>query len=94
MIEVILKLLAGIISDRLSRKLEDTGFFMRSQAGFRKGQETMVQVIALRECLLRRSEQGLKTWVAFLDLRKAYDLVAHEALFFKLRHAGIHGKCL
>lgn len=93
LIEVILKILANILSERLSCKLEESGFFVPSQSGFRKKHEAMASVIALRECILRRTEQSLETYVAFLDLRKAYDWVPHEGLFFKLTRAGIHGRC-
>ena len=38
--------------------------------------------------------EGKATYLAFLDFRKAYDTVPHEALFAKLRHCGIRGSAL
>ncbi|KAH9296514.1 hypothetical protein KI387_040102, partial [Taxus chinensis] len=34
------------------------------------------------------------TYVAFIDFKKAYDMVPHEALFRKLRATGVEGKAL
>ena len=44
-------------------------------------------------CQLRRGE-GKKTWLVFLDLRKAYDNVWREGLWEKMDRYGIGGKFL
>ncbi|OLY84982.1 hypothetical protein AYI68_g842, partial [Smittium mucronatum] len=37
---------------------------------------------------------GLKTWIGFIDFSKAYDMVPHMALIFKLKNIGFGGKIL
>ena len=43
----------------------------REQAGFRKGRSTVDQVFILTEIIINR--RPAKTYVAFLDVAKAYD---------------------
>ena len=42
---------------------------------------------------IRRS-QGKKTWMAFLDFRKAFPIVWREGLLEKMKYYGIEGKFL
>ena len=42
---------------------------------------------------IRRS-QGKKTWMAFLDFRKAFRIVWREGLLEKMKYYGIEGKIL
>ena len=91
---VVLKVLMSILMMRLSSQLEAKGLLRKEQAGFRSHEEVISQVIALYEICLRRRQIGCKTWVAFIDFRKAYDTVPHAALFAKLSHVGVRGKAL
>ena len=54
------------------------------QAGFRSREEAVAQSTALYEVLRRREIVGDTTFVTFIDLKKAYDTVPHEALFAML----------
>eukprot|EP01018_Ginkgo_biloba_P030512 Gb_21409 [translate_table: standard] len=81
--------------NRIDSELEERKFFTKSQAGFRKGEECVAQVVALKEIILRRNIKWQKaTYVAFINFKKAYDMVPHEALMKKLRAAGVAGKAL
>eukprot|EP01018_Ginkgo_biloba_P014117 Gb_03256 [translate_table: standard] len=65
------------------------------KAAFRKGQECVAQVVARKEIILRRNIKWWKaTYVAFIDFKKAYDMVPHEVLMKKLRVARVAGKAL
>ena len=46
------------------------------------------------EAIQRRREQGLLTFLMFVDLSKAYDVVPHEAMFAKLHQIGVRGRML
>ena len=75
------------------------------EAGFRPEQECVCQVGALIEILQRwtlpmREAKGGKilegdewrSYVCFVDFKKAYDMVPHEAMLYKLRAYGISGR--
>lgn len=94
LISVCLKLLCRVIAKRLAESLERAGILMPEQAGFRSREEAVAQATTLYEILGRRKAFGLKSWVCFLDLKKAYDTVPHEALFEKLRVYGVTGRIL
>lgn len=81
-----LKILCRIVAKRLSGRLEELGALVEEQAGFRSRDEAVSQAVTLWEMCKRRQIAGRKTYLAFLDLRKAYDTVPHEALFYKLRN--------
>ena len=98
---VALKLLTIIMAERLQVTLSARGLLAREQAGFRTREECMGQAAALMEVLMRRcrrasqsKEGGLRTFVMFVDLSKAYDTVPHEALMAKLHQLGVRGRML
>jgi Reverse transcriptase (RNA-dependent DNA polymerase) len=39
-----------------------------------------------------RKHAGLSTYASFLDVKKAYDTVPHDALMYKLHRKGVQGK--
>ncbi len=64
------------------------------QAGFRRFEECSGQVASLMEIVARRRHERKDTYVAFLDLTKAYDSVKHSALLYCLKKKGFHGRFL
>jgi len=60
-----------------------------------KGEVRKGGTLGLHEMLQRRSEKGWDTWMCFIDFRKAYDTVPHEAFLRKLLMYGVdsEGKC-
>ena len=94
LINVIVKLVSCVVNGRIQRGLQRTNRLAPEQAGFRASEECVGQACALYEILRRRACQGECTYVAFVDFRKAYDTVPHEALLLKLRKIGITGRCL
>jgi hypothetical protein len=51
-------------------------------------------VFILNEILAKRSESNLPTFLVFIDVRKAYDTVWRNGLWYKLLLAGVGGRCL
>lgn len=90
----VLKVLCSLLSTRLNEELETRHLFTPEQAGFRKREECTAQAAALLEICQRRRLEGNKTYLMFIDLKKAYDTVPHEALFAKLYNMGIRGRLL
>ncbi len=94
LMSTVLKILVTILSDRINQCFEDQRLFSPAQAGFRKKEECVTQVACLYELCRRRQIRDLPTYLLFVDFKKAYDSVPHEALFRKLFNYGIRGRTL
>lgn len=94
LMNVILKVLCKIMARRLQEAVESYGLLSPEQAGFMRKQESVGQATCLLEILQRRCKIGKATFLCFLDLKKAYDLVGHQKLIEKLRLKGLGGKAL
>lgn len=94
LIPVGLKILCSLVIDRFNKVVEEKALIRREQAGFRSREECVGQIASLFEITTRRRTLGERTYIAFIDLRKAYDMVPHEALFAKLEWAGFGGSFL
>ncbi|KAI5631681.1 reverse transcriptase (RNA-dependent DNA polymerase) domain-containing protein [Phthorimaea operculella] len=81
------KILIKIIQNRV-RPISES-FLGPDQFGFRKGKGTREAILALRSVVDRRLDLGLETYVAFIDLEKAFDKVNWEAMMKILRDIGI-----
>ena len=62
------------------------------QGGFRPQLSCLHSAFILQETIQHLREHGKKAFVAFLDVRKAFDTVWHEGLLVKLHRRGIHGR--
>lgn len=94
LIPVALKLTTSVAIRRVYTALVEAGKLRKEQAGFRNLEECMGQVVALHEIVARRRAVDKPTYVCFVDLRKAFDTVPHEALLLKMKLHGIEGSCL
>ena len=88
-----LKIACVILSRRINEAAEAARRFSPSQAGFRRLEECITHAACLVEAIQRRRLAGLPTFGLFIDLKKAYDMVPHEAVFAKMRRFGIRGRC-
>uniref|UniRef100_A0A8D8RMY9 Craniofacial development protein 2 n=1 Tax=Cacopsylla melanoneura TaxID=428564 RepID=A0A8D8RMY9_9HEMI len=84
------KILLNIIKNRLRDKVEER--LDDDQFGFRRGKGTREAILALRQILEKRIEKDKKTFLAFVDLEKAFDTVDWKLLFKTLHEAEIHWK--
>ncbi|KAH9271714.1 hypothetical protein BASA83_006083 [Batrachochytrium salamandrivorans] len=64
------------------------------QAGFRKREECVGQVVSLVDIIQRRQNAGLNTHVLFIDIRKAFDTVPVGALLWRLQNMGFPRRTL
>ncbi|KAH9245511.1 hypothetical protein BASA81_016996 [Batrachochytrium salamandrivorans] len=72
----------------LSDLSRPTTCYPYEQAGFRKREECVGQVVSLVDIIQRRQNAGLNTHVLFIDIRKAFDTVPVGALLWKLQNMG------
>lgn len=94
LISTALKVLISVIARRLDAEFESKKLYSRAQAGFRRGEGCTTQGVCLVEVFQRRKLKGKRTFAMFVDMRKAYDTVPHEALFAKLDFWGVRGRAL
>ncbi|MCO5563787.1 hypothetical protein L7F22_017435 [Adiantum nelumboides] len=94
LISVAIKILTTVVTRRMLQILEKRKFFNPAQAGFCTGEECIGQVACLKEIVKLRHKEGKPTYAAYIDFKKAYDTVPHEALFPKLAAAGLQGRVL
>lgn len=61
------------------------------QGGFREHMSCAHTAFILQEAIQSLRDQGKKAYVAYLDVRKAFDTVWHEGLLVKMHQKGIQG---
>uniref|UniRef100_A0A8D8LKZ5 Craniofacial development protein 2 n=2 Tax=Cacopsylla melanoneura TaxID=428564 RepID=A0A8D8LKZ5_9HEMI len=60
------------------------------QYGFRAGRSTIDLIFGLRQLMEKKYEFGKDLWMAFLDIKKAFDAVRRTKVWDALQHAGIN----
>ena len=71
--------------------LVENELISKHQSGFRPGDSTINQLLAITDEIFQSFENNAETRAAFLDISKAFDKVWHEGLLFKLKRSGITG---
>lgn len=83
------KLLEHIIYSHLVTFLDTNSFFSPNQHGFRKHFSCETQLVSFTHDLFAALDSGLIIDCIFLDFSKAFDLVSHQLLCFKLSKLNI-----
>jgi len=86
------KLYTSVINNRITKFCEERNSIADEQNGFRRDRSCLDHVFVLNSLLLNRKEQNLETFIAFIDLQKAFDSVNRDLLKHKLLVNGIDGK--
>ncbi|KAH9265147.1 hypothetical protein BASA83_011303 [Batrachochytrium salamandrivorans] len=94
LINVGLKLVCKVLQMRIERFVETNNLLSYEQAGFRKREECVGQVVSFVDIIQRRQNAGLNTHVLFIDIRKAFDTVPVGALLWKLQNMGFPRRTL
>ncbi|KAH9257127.1 hypothetical protein BASA81_004677 [Batrachochytrium salamandrivorans] len=94
LINVGLKLVCKVLQMRIERFVETNNLLSYEQAGFRKREECVGQVVSLVDIIQRRQNAGLNTHVLFIDIRKAFDTVPVGTLLWKLQNMGFPRRTL
>ena len=79
-----MKLFERVIEKRLQKHLEDNGFFSKYQSGFRKSKSTNDHLFRLSQIIMESFSWGEHVIAAFLDVKKAFDIVWHNVLRYKI----------
>ena len=86
------KIYADILNHRLSKWLESNGILCDEQNGFRRERSCQEHIYTLYTIVNNRKLARQSTLSCFIDLRKAYDSISRECLWYKLLSVGINGK--
>ncbi len=87
LLDVVGKVVARVIQECLQKLAEDQ--LPESQCGFRKGCGCTDMIFTVRQLVEKSWENTAKTFLTFIDLRKAYDSVPREALWIALQKLGV-----
>jgi hypothetical protein len=85
------KLLEKLFYNRLIAFIEKYQILHFNQFGFRKNKSTSTAIACVLSSLLNKCSSKIKTILALLDLKKAFDFINHNLLIRKLQHYGIRG---
>jgi hypothetical protein len=89
---VVYKVLVSIIENQTMTYLEDNNILGDYQGAFRKKRRCEDQIFTLKGiCAIRKSKKQ-NTYLAFLDVSKAFDTVDRVTLFNHIYDKGIQGK--
>ena len=88
------KILETFIRDKIVEHLTENNLLSEAQHGFRKGRSCLTNLLESLESWTEILEEGNCIDVAYLDFRKAFDLVSHELLIYKMSKYGIDWKIL
>ena len=86
------KLFSRILYNRLNTYVIDNNIIVDNQIGFRKSFTPSDHVYTLKSIIDKSFRNKTHLNTCFVDLRKAFDTVWREALFYKLLKSGVHGK--
>jgi exonuclease III len=85
------KLLNIVLNNRLDTFLTEHHLINEVQIGFKKKARTSDHMLALKTLITKYTRSGRKLYACFVDFKKAYDLVLHQCLFYKMQRLGIGG---
>lgn len=86
------KLFTAVINHRITMYVESQGLIGDEQAGFRSGHSTLDHIFVLNSIIEFYSFNHKRLYCAFIDYKKAFDLVNRTMLWTKLISNGINGK--
>ena len=88
------KLFTALLNHRLTKYLDAIGGIGHEQAGFRQNHSTIDHIFTLHAIIDLYVKSGKRLYVAFINYRKAFDLIDMVLLWDKMIAVGIGGKIL
>ena len=92
LLSVLGKIFTRILNNRLDGWAEKYEIYIEAQNGFRGGRGTTDSIFILNQIINQILEKGQKLYAFFVDFSKAFDMVVHDNLWYKLLNIGITGK--
>ena len=92
LLNVVGKLYSSVINNRLLKLSELNHLLHEGQGGFRMGRSCIDNIFSLSELIKGRIREGKSTFAFFLDVKKTYDTVWRDGLWYKMWEMGIKSK--
>lgn len=94
LISIPCKIYAHVLNQRLITWLEENQLLAEEQNGFRKNRSCVDHLYTLTNVIKNRKIAKMSTYVCFIDMKKAFDFVNRDLLWYKLMSIGVQGKFL
>lgn len=94
LIPVLSKIFEKVVYNRVYNYLDKFNILKNEQNGFRKNKSTTLACFNLIDIVTRSLDEKNTTGILLLDMTKAFDMVNHHKLLFKLKKYGIRGPAL
>ena len=79
------KIFTKLLKNRFVRWEEDNGLQYEEQAGYKKGYSTIDNMFTLQSLVQKYiSKEKGRYYVLFIDFSKAFDMIPHSLLWYKL----------
>ena len=93
-LSLVSKIMESAIQEQLLAFLTQHDLLSIYQSGFWKKLSTETAIVYLTDYILEHMDRQMITGAVYIDLKKAFHLVDHEYLLFKLEHYGVRGSSL
>ena len=94
MLPSISKIFESVIYNQLYEYLQEHRVITNSQYGFRKKHSTEYTAIELVDRIIEKLDRNKVPFNIYIDLSKAFDMIDHNILLFKLNHYGTRNGAL
>ena len=86
------KLFALVVERQFMGYLENNDILGELHGAYRRGRRLEDHIFTLKGICSMRKDDHKKTWLAFLDISKAFDTISRDRLFGNLWDLGVQGK--
>ncbi len=86
------KMYSSVLNNRVLSFLEENGVLHEEQNGFRRKRSCSDHIFTLSSLVRNKLNEGKNIFAAFVDFRKAFDLVHRDMLLYRMLEYGVDGK--